>query len=81
MSRYRIDYGSVAEDTLRQMRAPDQFKAAMSRTLGQDPYGHRSKEINGEKDRRHAVIADVLVVYYVSASVLKITAVRLIPSP
>ncbi|ANW22662.1 hypothetical protein BB341_28245 (plasmid) [Streptomyces clavuligerus] len=63
------------------MNAPGDFRAAMERTLGRDPYGHRSRAVNGEKDRRQAVVAGALVVYYVSQTVLRVTAVRLIPPP
>ncbi|MER5767320.1 hypothetical protein [Streptomyces sp. NPDC001985] len=81
MSRYTIAYAPAAEAALAHMSSPARFRAQMDQTLGRDPYGHGSRELQGEKDRRQVVIAGALIVYYVSRSVLKVTAVRLIPAP
>jgi hypothetical protein len=50
----------------------------MKLTLGRDPYGLGSTQVGGERDRREATVAGVIVVYYVSQSVMVITAVRLV---
>ncbi|MEU0986005.1 hypothetical protein [Streptomyces sp. NPDC005953] len=81
MSRYEIAYAPVADTALKHMQSAHQFRTEMLRTLGRDPYGHRSHPVGGEKDRRQAIVAGVIVVYYVAQSVLKVTAVRLIPPP
>ncbi|MQS38323.1 hypothetical protein [Streptomyces katsurahamanus] len=81
MSRYAIAYAPVAEAALRHMRSAGVFKAEMGRTLGRDPYGHGSHALGGEKDRRQAIVAGVIVVYYVAQSALQVTAVRLVPPP
>ncbi|MCM2392571.1 hypothetical protein [Streptomyces albipurpureus] len=81
MSRYEIAYAPVAETALKHMQSTREFKSTMNRTLGRDPYGHRSHAVGGEKDRRQVIVAGVIVVYYVAQSVLKVTAVRLIPPP
>ncbi|ONK09294.1 hypothetical protein [Streptomyces sp. MP131-18] len=78
---YRITYVGLA-DVTRTRLPKDRRQAldeAMSRTIGHDPYGHGSNAPKkGERDYRQAVVADMLVVYYVSASVLTVTAVKLI---
>lgn len=81
MSRYRISYAPVAEETLRKISDATGFRSRMEQTLGQDPYGHGSEAMRGERDRRTATVRGVFVVYYVARSALTVTAVRLIPPP
>ncbi|MFD9907976.1 hypothetical protein [Streptomyces sp. NPDC059063] len=57
----------------------DQFRTAMERTLGRDPYGHGSTAVDEERDRREATVGGAIVLYYVSGSVLTVTVVRLVP--
>ncbi|MEO3751032.1 hypothetical protein [Streptomyces sp. B6B3] len=54
------------------------FEGEIKKTLGRDPYGHGSASISGEKDRREATVAGVIVVYYVSRTVMIVTAVKLV---
>jgi hypothetical protein len=75
---YRITYAPPADDTLVKMRNADTFRGAMERTIGQDPYGHGSTPVKGERDRCEATILGVIVLYYVSGSVLTVTVVRLV---
>ncbi|WP_405616090.1 hypothetical protein [Streptomyces sp. NBC_01508] len=75
---YRISYAPPADDTLAKMRNADSFRNRMTRTLGQDPYGHGSTAVKGERDRREATISGAIVLYYVSGSVLTVTVVRLV---
>ncbi|MDO0932938.1 hypothetical protein QQY66_15010 [Streptomyces sp. DG2A-72] len=77
---YRITYAPPADDTLTKMRNAEAFRDAMARTIGQDPYGHGSTAVRGERDRREATILGAIVLYYVSGSVLTVTVVRLVPS-
>ncbi|MFC9067905.1 hypothetical protein [Streptomyces harbinensis] len=53
------------------------FDAAM-RPLAADPYGNGSEPVDGERDRRQAVAAGVLVRYYVASAVLTVTVVRIV---
>ncbi|MEO3972659.1 hypothetical protein [Streptomyces sp. CAU 1734] len=53
------------------------FDFAMLR-LAADPYGHGSTPIRGDQDRREATVAGVVVRYYVSASVLTVSVVRVV---
>ncbi|QCX77460.1 hypothetical protein C9F11_19045 [Streptomyces sp. YIM 121038] len=76
---YRITYAPPADDTLAKMGDADQFRAAMERTLGRDPYGHGSAAVDQERDRREATVGGAIVLYYVSGSVLTVTVVRLVP--
>jgi hypothetical protein len=46
--------------------------------LAVDPYGHGSAPIKGDADYRQAVIADAVVVYYVSSGVLTVTVARIV---
>ncbi|MFE7313398.1 hypothetical protein ACFU7T_09840 [Streptomyces sp. NPDC057555] len=81
MSRYRIQYADPAE-AARKAMAPEAraaFERAMPKTLGVDPYGHGSSEVKrGDRDYREVTLAGAFVVYYVSASVLTVTAVRIV---
>lgn len=79
--KYRIAYAPPTDDTVAKMPNPKAFKAEVERTLGRDPYGHRSVAVKGERDRRNAVIAGAILQYYVSGSVLTVTVVRLVPAP
>ncbi|MFJ6661331.1 hypothetical protein ACIQNG_34045 [Streptomyces sp. NPDC091377] len=81
MSGYRIAYAPVAEATLKQYAGPAGFRRAMASTLGHDPYGHGSSPVGGERDRREATVAGVFIRYYVAATVVKITVVRMVPPP
>ncbi len=77
---YRLAYAGQAESARRQMAVHRrrQFDAAMGRTIGRAPYAHGSTPIKGERDYREATVAGAIVVYYVSAGVLTLTAVQLI---
>jgi hypothetical protein len=78
---YRIAYAGQADAARRHLpeRRRHELDDAMRRTLAQDPYSHGSTEAKpGEKDYREATVAGMIVVYYVSASVLTVTAVQLI---
>ncbi|MFH9871599.1 hypothetical protein ACH4NT_36680 [Streptomyces lydicus] len=80
MRPYRIQYAGGAEASRKAMtpEVRDGFEAAMAKTLGRDPYGHGSTSIRGDQDYREVTVADCFVVYYVSASVLTVTAVRIV---
>ncbi|MFD4600830.1 hypothetical protein ACFWPQ_22735 [Streptomyces sp. NPDC058464] len=77
---YRITYAPPADDTLAKMGNAPAFRDAMVATIGRDPYGHGSTAVTGERDRREATVLGVIVLYYVSGSVLTVTVVRLISS-
>ncbi|MEU5403055.1 hypothetical protein ABZ348_27590 [Streptomyces sp. NPDC005963] len=83
MSRYEIAYAPVAEATLKQMPSPSAaaFRAAIGRTLGRDPYGHGSRAVSRERDRREATVVGIFIRYYVAQSVLQVTVVRMVPPP
>ncbi|GLF95824.1 hypothetical protein [Streptomyces yaizuensis] len=53
------------------------FDTAMQR-LAADPYGQESTAIQGDRDRREATVAGVAVRYYVSATVLTVSVVRVV---
>ncbi|MFF8957824.1 hypothetical protein [Streptomyces sp. NPDC014894] len=53
------------------------FDTAMRR-LAADPYGHGSTPITGDPDRREATVAGAVVRYYVSATVLTVSVVRVV---
>ncbi|WP_053161051.1 type II toxin-antitoxin system RelE/ParE family toxin [Streptomyces caatingaensis] len=79
MSGYRIQYAPPADQACTGMdpslRA--RFDRAM-RLVADHPYGCGSAPIGREKDRREATVADVLIRYYVSRSVLTLTIVRVV---
>ncbi|TBO59481.1 hypothetical protein EYS09_11830 [Streptomyces kasugaensis] len=80
MSRYRIQYADQAAASWKAM-TPDTgtaFERAMGKTLGLDPYGHGSTQLQGDRDYREATVAGAFVVYYVSSAVLVVTAVRIV---
>ncbi|WP_259454413.1 type II toxin-antitoxin system RelE family toxin [Streptomyces ginkgonis] len=79
MSRYRIVYAPPADDARKKMPTglKSRFDAAM-RPLAADPYGSGSEAVDGERDRRQAVAAGVLVRYYVAGAVLTVTVVRIV---
>ncbi|MCB5907738.1 type II toxin-antitoxin system RelE/ParE family toxin [Streptomyces pinistramenti] len=55
------------------------FEQTMTKTLGADPYGHGSTLVKpGDRDYREATVGGALVVYYISAAVLVVTAVRIV---
>ncbi|EDY51742.1 hypothetical protein [Streptomyces clavuligerus] len=81
MSRYEIAYAPVAEATLKQYAGERGFRTAMASTLGRDPYGHGSRAVGGERDRREATVAGVFIRFYVAENVVKITVVRMVPAP
>lgn len=80
MSRYRIQFAPIADEARKAMprETRSHFEREIARTLGRDPYGHGSTAIRGDKDRREATIAGAFVVYYVSQSVMVVTAVKLV---
>ncbi len=77
MSRYRIQYAPPADQARHTMTPAQraQFDTGMQR-LAADPYGHGSSPLKNEPDRRQAVVADVVIRYYVSPHVLVLTVVR-----
>ncbi|GLF95298.1 hypothetical protein [Streptomyces yaizuensis] len=81
MSRYEIAYAPVAEATLKQYAGESGFRTEMARTLGRDPYGHKSRAVCGERDRREATIAGVFLRSYVAEAVVKVTVVRMVTPP
>ncbi|MCZ0971467.1 hypothetical protein [Streptomyces noursei] len=51
----------------------------MGKTLGVDTYGHGSTAVRGgDRDHREVTVAGAFVVYHVSASMLVVTAVRIV---
>ncbi|MFG2174758.1 type II toxin-antitoxin system RelE/ParE family toxin [Streptomyces niveus] len=80
MSRYRIQYADQAEASRKAMQpaAREQFEQSMTSKLGADPYGHGSTALKGDRDYREATVAGAFVVYYISAAVLVVTAVRIV---
>lgn len=77
--RYRVTYAPPADDTLAKMADGESFRTVVTRTLGQDPYGHGSTAVEGEDDRREATAGGAIALYYVSRSVHTVTVVRLVP--
>jgi hypothetical protein len=77
---YRIAFAGQAEAARREMSEARrrQFDTETQNTIGHDPYGHGSSSIKGDRDYREATVAGAIIVYYVSANVLTLTAVRLI---
>lgn len=77
----KVQYSDQAEDARRRMTAPvlARFDAGMAK-LAADPYGCGSTPAKGvaEPDRRAATVGGHFVVYYVSRSVMTITAVHII---
>ncbi|MCB5906223.1 hypothetical protein [Streptomyces pinistramenti] len=55
----------------------DTFDTGMH-ALAADPYGHRSAPVRADDDRREATVGGVVVRYYVSATVLTVTVVRVV---
>ncbi|MFI7099256.1 hypothetical protein ACIBK8_07835 [Streptomyces sp. NPDC050161] len=47
-------------------------------SLASDPYGHESAPVKADDDRREATVRGVVVRYYVSATVLTVTVVRVV---
>lgn len=80
MSGYRIQYAPQAEASLKAMQqdARGGFERAMAKTLGRDPYGHGSVQLKGDRDYREVTVGGAFVVYYVSAELLVVTAVRIV---
>ncbi|MFI1585787.1 type II toxin-antitoxin system RelE/ParE family toxin [Embleya sp. NPDC020630] len=80
---YVVAYAPAAEVELRRL-GPNRLRAferGMS-VLARDPYGHGSAPARaGYEDCRDATVADVVIRYEVSKSVLRITVVRAAPSP
>ncbi|MFE3768753.1 type II toxin-antitoxin system RelE/ParE family toxin [Streptomyces sp. NPDC059122] len=81
MSTYRIQYADPAEAARKAMppEARTGFERAMGKTLSVDPYGHGSIAVKGgDRDYREVTVAGTFVVYDVSASILVVTAVRIV---
>ncbi|MFF1420534.1 hypothetical protein [Streptomyces sp. NPDC058280] len=76
---YRIVFAPVAEEALGKLASPNHFKTTVARTLGANPYAHGSMPVGGDGDRREAVVSCVIVRYMISAGILTITDVRIIP--
>ncbi|WP_129843627.1 hypothetical protein [Streptomyces sp. RFCAC02] len=83
MSRYRIQFAPLADEARRAMprAARTLFETEMGASLGRDPYGHGSTPIGKERDRREATVAGAFVVYYVSCTVMVVTAVKIVARP
>ncbi|MFE6885853.1 hypothetical protein [Streptomyces sp. NPDC057702] len=79
--RFRVAYAPAAEQALGKLPDPDRFRAAVARTIGADPYAHDSASVGGDRDRREAVVERVILRYVISAGILTVTVVRLIPEP
>ncbi|GAA1157609.1 hypothetical protein GCM10009654_11980 [Streptomyces hebeiensis] len=79
--KYRIAYAPAAEQALGKLAGPDAFRAAVARTIGAQPYGHGSTQVDGDRDRREAVVSGAIIRYVVSAGILTVTVVRLVPAP
>ncbi|MGK5545711.1 type II toxin-antitoxin system RelE family toxin [Streptomyces sp. URMC 127] len=82
MSQYRVQYAPEADSALKAMDSGlrNSFDQGM-RKLTADPYGHGSRAVGGERDRRQAVVGGAAIaVYYVSSdpSVLLVTVVRVV---
>ncbi|WP_332010937.1 hypothetical protein [Streptomyces uncialis] len=79
--RFTVQYTDQAQDSLNRMSPAARacFETGMARLAG-DPDGHGSTPAKSgrEKDRRSATVAGFVVVYYVSRSVLVITALHII---
>ncbi|MFI1016578.1 hypothetical protein [Streptomyces sp. NPDC020965] len=78
---YRVAYAPFAEEALEKLADPDGFRAAVVRTIGACAHGHGSSQVGGDLDRREVVVAEVILRYVVSAGILTVTVVRLIPEP
>ncbi|GGX40043.1 hypothetical protein [Streptomyces chryseus] len=79
MSRYRIQY-APPPDQARSAMEPAlraRFDTAMQR-LAVDPYRQGSAPVKTDEDRRAAVVAGVVIRYYVSAPALTVTIVRVV---
>ena len=79
---YRIAYAGQADAARRQLptQRRREIDDAMKTTIARNPYGHGSTAPRkGDRDYREATVAGTAIVtYYVSSSVLTVTAVRLI---
>lgn len=78
MSRYRIQYAPPADQARSAMESAlrARFDTAMQR-LATDPYAQGSP-VKADADRREAVVAGVVIRYYVSAPILTVTVVRVV---
>ncbi|MFI1579995.1 hypothetical protein [Embleya sp. NPDC020630] len=78
MSRYYVAYTDRAEQDLSGLSSQSRsvVKAAIERSIGNDPYGCGSSAIRGDKDRRSAAVSTVIIEYEVSASVLTVTVIH-----
>ncbi|MEV0037818.1 hypothetical protein [Streptomyces sp. NPDC050804] len=65
----------------RQAPFPNRFKTAVVRTLGTEPYGHGSTPVDSDRERREAVVSGAIVRYVISAGILTVTVVGLVPEP
>ncbi|MFI6983959.1 hypothetical protein ACIBSV_35810 [Embleya sp. NPDC050154] len=79
---YRVAYTPDAE-VERAHLAPERrkrFDAGMT-GMAADPYAHGST-LGGDRDRREATVAGVAFIrYVVSAAVVTVTVVKLVPAP
>ncbi|MFE7134733.1 hypothetical protein ACFVIM_28120 [Streptomyces sp. NPDC057638] len=78
---YRVAYAPFAEEALGKLPDPDRFKADVVRTIGANTHGHGSSQVGTDRDRREVVVSEVILRYVVSAGILTVTVVRLIPEP
>jgi mRNA-degrading endonuclease RelE of RelBE toxin-antitoxin system len=80
VSRYQVQFSPQAEIQHKAMpdRLRKRFDPELRRTLGSDPYGHGSTAVRGDRDRREATIAGVIVGYYVSGGVAVVTVVNIL---
>ncbi|MFE5857921.1 hypothetical protein ACFQ61_32490 [Streptomyces sp. NPDC056500] len=71
---YRIAFAPAAAEALGKLASPSSFKAAVTRTLGANTYGHGSTPVGGDRDRREAVVSWVFVRCMVSPTLVRAAA-------
>ncbi|MGC0423624.1 hypothetical protein [Embleya sp. AB8] len=80
---YTVAYAPAAEVELHRLGSDRlrAFERGMA-VLARDPYGYGSAPARpGYEDCRDATVADVVIRYEISRSVLRVTVVRAAPSP
>lgn len=83
MSAFRVAYANEARagHSALSAEARKTFDTGIS-AIARSPYGCGSTPVNGNRDRKDATIGSVAVVRYeVSASVVTVTVLRVIPAP
>ncbi|MFE5669027.1 hypothetical protein ACFQ7W_34540 [Streptomyces niveus] len=75
---YRLQY---APSRTRRARCPARCRATFDtgvRRPAADPYGQGSTPVKADADRREASVSEVVVRFYISASVLMVSVVRVV---